>query len=89
MKEKIIKIAKYGVLNAHSGQLPFFRGMNVVEWSLFYNVSPTITVHMINSKIDEGEILYIKKIFFDNHFTIQDFRGQSVVDEIESILMVM
>jgi len=89
LKKDIINIPKYGVLNAHSGYLPFFRGMNVVEWSLLYNVIPTITVHMINPKIDEGDILYKKKIFCDKSFSIQDFRGQSVVDEVESILEVM
>ena len=39
-------------------KLPFFRGMNVIEWSLLYNVKPTVTVHMISEGIDTGDILF-------------------------------
>ncbi len=89
IKNNIISLPKFGVINSHSGYLPFFRGMNVVEWSLLYNVKPTITVHMINAKIDEGAILFQKEISCNNSFSIQDYRGQSVVDEVEAILEVV
>ena len=34
-RKPIIGAARMGILNAHMGYLPTFRGMNVLEWSLF------------------------------------------------------
>ena len=89
LRKKIINIPKYGVINAHSGYLPFFRGMNVIEWSLLYNVAPTVSVHMISSGIDTGDILYLEQVPFNKDCSILDLRGKSVVTEVKSLIKVM
>ena len=89
LRKKIINIPKYGVINAHSGYLPFFRGMNVIEWSLLYNVAPTVSVHMISSGIDTGDILYREQVPFNKDYSILDLRGESVVTEVKSLIKVM
>ena len=89
LRKKIINIPKYGVINAHSGYLPFFRGMNVIEWSLLYNVAPTVSVHMINPGIDTGDILYREQVPFNKDYSILDLRGESVVTEVKSLIKVM
>ena len=76
LRKNFIKVPNIGILNAHSGKLPFFRGMNVIEWSLLYNVKPTVTVHMISEGID-GDILFQKSIPVKNNYSIVDLRGVS------------
>ena len=89
LRKKFIRIPNIGILNAHSGHLPFFRGMNVIEWSLLYNKKPTITVHMISEGIDTGDILFHKSIPIKKDNTILDIRGEAVVAEVESLIHVI
>ena len=81
-----MQAVKLGVLNAHSGPLPFFRGMNSLEWTLLHGVCPEVTVHMIDTGIDTGPILYRIPIEISEGDTIQSLRGKSVVIEVESLL---
>ncbi len=53
---------KIGVLNAHGGILPEYRGMNVMEWSLLQGDQIGVTVHFIDSKIDTGQICFVNKV---------------------------
>ncbi len=89
LKKKFIKVPNIGIVNAHSGQLPFFRGMNVIEWALLYNLKPTVTVHMISKGIDTGDILFQKRIPVKKNNSIMDLRGVAVVTEVESIIYVL
>lgn len=89
LRKNFIKVPNIGILNAHSGKLPFFRGMNVIEWSLLYNVKPTVTVHMISEGIDTGDILFQKSIPVKNNYSIVDLRGVAVVTEVESLIDVL
>ena len=89
LRKKFIRTPNIGILNAHSGHLPFFRGMNVIEWSLLYNKKPTVTVHMISEGIDTGDILFHKSIPIKKDNTILDIRGEAVVAEVESLIHVI
>ena len=89
IKNNLIKKSKFGVINAHSGELPYFRGMNVVEWSFISKKEPMVTVHMINEGIDTGDILHTNLIDYNVNDTIYDFRGKSVVEEINLLLKVL
>lgn len=59
--KKIIDLPKIGILNAHPGILPYFKGSCCPEWSLLLKKKVGITVHLMNTKIDAGPI-YKKKI---------------------------
>lgn len=89
LRSNLIQSTQYGILNAHSGPLPFFRGMNCLEWSLFYNVKPEVTVHFIDGGIDTGPIL--KRFPWDvtPGDTISLLRGKSAVREVVSLLDVV
>ena len=41
----------------HYGLLPRYRGMNVTEWSIYYDDPVGVTVHAVDPGIDTGEIL--------------------------------
>jgi methionyl-tRNA formyltransferase len=96
MKSEIIETAKIGVLNAHSGRLPFWRGMNVIEWSILYGYKPYTTVHFIDKGIDTGKILYIEELPIGLENTLEGIRGigtshnvqllKKVVDDLEQLM---
>jgi len=71
LKENIIKSSRLGVLNDHIGELPFFRGRCVTEWTLLHGKAPMSTVHLIDRGVDTGEIL---KIFPEELKGFSDFK---------------
>ena len=87
LKNEFINSPNSGILNAHSGYLPFFRGMNTIEWSLLYGFFPYTTIHFINSGIDTGSILYREKIKFNDNLYI--YRGNAVVHNIKLLYKVV
>ena len=59
IRKDALSIPSIGVLNCHSGILPHYRGMDVVEWALaeehFDQVG--LTLHLMDSGVDTGPIL--------------------------------
>lgn len=86
LRKAFIDIPKIGVLNAHGGPLPHFRGMNASEWALFYGIQPGVTVHFINIGIDTGPILFFQPSPVKALDTIFDVRGKMIVLGVESLL---
>jgi methionyl-tRNA formyltransferase len=89
LRSDFIKSSKHGVLNAHSGPLPYFRGMNCLEWSLLHNVKPEVTVHLIDTGIDTGPILKRFPWEVSTGDSIPVLRGKSVVIEVKALLDVL
>ena len=64
LRNKFLDSFSFGVLNCHMGVLPNYRGMDVVEWPILngdFN-SVGLTTHFMDSGIDTGPILKIKRI---------------------------
>jgi len=58
MRKDILATAPLGFINCHAGQLPFYRGRNVLNWALINGESHFgITVHYIDEGIDTGDII--------------------------------
>ena len=76
LREKTLSLAGDGVLNCHIGQLPHYRGMDVVEWPLLENRVDSLgfTVHFMAKGIDTGDILNIFPIGIDLASNITDLR---------------
>ncbi len=85
-KIPIINASRMGILNAHMGFIPSFRGMNVMEWSLFYDHKIGVTLHFIERGIDTGDILLFKEISIEKEDTIATLRAKSVVINAELML---
>ena len=62
LKYNIISSFKFGILNFHPGDLPFFRGCSAPEWQLFENRPVISTCHLIDEGIDTGPILMKKEL---------------------------
>jgi len=59
LRTPLLDLAGRGVLNCHSGILPRYRGMDVVEWPLLEPGEPAIglTTHWMDAGVDTGPIL--------------------------------
>jgi methionyl-tRNA formyltransferase len=66
IRQDLLATPSIGILNCHTGLLPRFRGMDVVEWTAVENeVESTgfgITLHFIDKGIDTGPILLHKRL---------------------------
>ncbi len=66
LKEEVLNLPNIVFLNVHASKLPYYRGMNNVEWALYENKCIYVTVHKISRGIDEGDILYQERIDIEN-----------------------
>jgi folate-dependent phosphoribosylglycinamide formyltransferase PurN len=59
VRRRILELAPRGVLNCHSGILPRYRGMDVVEWALLEGAGSGVglTTHIMDAGVDTGPIL--------------------------------
>jgi methionyl-tRNA formyltransferase len=60
VRRQVLEIPHLGILNCHSGILPVYRGMDVVEWAILEaEQEPEIglTLHFMDQGVDTGPIL--------------------------------
>ena len=82
----LIEAPRIGVLNAHMGFLPSFRGVHVLEWSLFHDHPIGVTVHFIDRGIDTGDILSFREIAIDEDDTVETLRAKSLPLNVELVV---
>jgi methionyl-tRNA formyltransferase len=57
-RKKLLELPRLGCWNVHGGRLPRFRGMMPAFWTLMEGESEgAVTVHKMNSRLDDGDIL--------------------------------
>ncbi len=66
LRKDLLAIPRLGVLNCHSGILPLYRGMDVVEWPMIEgrleDVGVGLTLHFMDAGVDTGPILLQKRV---------------------------
>jgi methionyl-tRNA formyltransferase len=77
IKEEILKIPKIGILNAHPGILPYYRGIDCFQWAIYNHEFDKIgsTIHWVNEGIDTGNIVAKRRYYVsknDTSLTILD-----------------
>ena len=77
LRKRLIEAARLGVLNAHMGMLPGYRGMNVTEWAAWNGDPVGCSVHLIDSGIDTGDILLVREV---------DVSGAGNVDAMRDVV---
>jgi methionyl-tRNA formyltransferase len=83
VRKNVLSVPKVGTLNAHQGALPRFRGMNVIEWAVFENESPTITVHFVDPGVDTGDIVGEEQVPICPGDTLQRIRERASTQQID------
>lgn len=74
LKNDVINLFPHGILNAHFGDLPSYRGNAVINWALLNNEQQiAVTIHkMVSGEIDSGEILAKEYFHLHESTTIGD-----------------
>ena len=62
-KKALIQLPRLGCINIHNAKLPKYRGMMPNFWQMYHDEKQMgITIHEINSKIDDGRIILQKEV---------------------------
>jgi folate-dependent phosphoribosylglycinamide formyltransferase PurN len=85
LRRPLIDCFRLGILNAHMGLLPAFRGVNVTEWAALEKAAVGCTVHLIDSGVDTGSILARREVDIAGCDTIASLR--SAVDDAQLELL--
>jgi methionyl-tRNA formyltransferase len=77
-REPIISAFRLGILNAHIGILPGYRGRSVAEWSILQGDRTGVTVFFIDSGIDTGARIVLREFISPD--------GKNSVAELKKML---
>lgn len=58
INDQIINIPNISIINKHSSALPSNKGLFPYLWAIINNSMQGVSFHLVNSKIDNGQILY-------------------------------
>ena len=88
-KKEVLKISNIKKINLHPGILPDYKGCFSTPWSIINNEGYSgFTYHLITQNIDEGNIIYQKKIKINKDDTAHTLYYKviySAINEIENI----
>jgi folate-dependent phosphoribosylglycinamide formyltransferase PurN len=88
LRREMLAISKLGVLNCHSGILPEYRGMDVVEWPIaegqFGQVG--LTLHFMDAGVDTGPILMQQTVNINKGETFSQLRTRMEPMMVEMML---
>lgn len=63
LRRPILESTPLGFINCHAGELPFYRGRNVLNWALINGEDHFgVTVHFVDTGIDTGDIILQERI---------------------------
>jgi len=82
-------VNKIPIINLHPGLLPQARGLNAVERSLEKNIPLGVTAHIIDEKVDAGEILFKKTISMKKGETIEVLKERIYQLQLEMLVPVI
>lgn len=66
------------IVNAHPGALPDYRGVDVVKWALRDAAPVRVTLHLVRSGVDTGEVLHVEPVPILANDTIADVEARSI-----------
>lgn len=72
----IIKRFDNKIINIHRGNIYKYRGLDSDLWSLYHNdfESIAVTIHMVENRLDSGDVLMIEKLNLNKNVTIFSLR---------------
>ena len=86
-KESILNIPKYHCINLHCSYLPHYSGLMPSFWVLYYKEKFTgSSVHLMDSKIDNGKLVLQEKINIEGITSI--YKLNSITKKIGGELML-
>ena len=87
LRRPIMDVPELGFINFHTGNLPYFRGRNVINWAIINN-EPSIglTAHYVDEGIDTGDIILQRTVPIRWEDTYGDVLGR-VIDAFPDLML--
>ncbi len=90
INKEIIKIYKNRIFNLHGGNPQEFRGLDSHYWSIYNNNFNLYScLHKLNSKLDDGDIIFLDKIKLKKKMKIYQLRLHNTVCCIQMVLRLI
>jgi methionyl-tRNA formyltransferase len=77
LRAPVLALARWGVLNAHPGRLPEYRGVDVIAWALYQGSEPGVTVHVVDGGVDTGGIVRQRALSIRSGDTLRALRERA------------
>mgnify|MGYP001403371153 CR=1 FL=1 len=78
IRNPIWEIPKYGMLNCHSGFVQKYRGCSAVEWAILNDDPVGSSCHLMNEKIDAGELVSQDYLYIKNGDSYEIVRAKMI-----------
>ncbi len=90
IRQNILNIPRLGVLNCHTGVLPPYRGMDVVEWTALEGALERagfgVTLHYMDKGVDTGPIIKVVSYTPSKGETFSTIRMKLEVEMVSTML---
>ena len=90
LRKELLGIPRLGVMNCHSGILPLYRGMDVVEWPMIEqrldDIGVGLTLHFMDPGVDTGPLLLQRRVGLRPGDTIASLRRRMEPQMVELML---
>lgn len=74
LKQHIIEAFPLGIINFHPGLIPQTRGLDAMLWSVNRDIPQAVTAHLIDRRVDAGELLFVEMMRVYPDDTPYDFQ---------------
>ena len=81
-----ISSASIGCINGHPAVLPEARGVDVIEWSAIEGYQFGVTAHIVEEKVDAGDILSSSIVQPEKGESLAAFRNRMIVLQAEEVV---
>lgn len=90
INKEIIKKYKNKIFNLHGGNPEEFRGLDSHYWSIYHNNFKLYScLHKLNFKLDDGDIVFLKKIKLKKNMKIHHLRYKNTLYCIKMVLKLI
>lgn len=86
ISKEIINKFSLGIINFHPGDIPEIRGLHSILRAIKKNKRIIVTSHLIDSKIDAGNIIEKKEVIINRDDTIFDVSDKTYRTELDLIV---
>jgi methionyl-tRNA formyltransferase len=85
ISKEVLEAMPGRVINLHTSYLPYNRGSSPNFFSFLDNTKKGVTIHLMDEKLDTGDILCQKELFFDEEQETFESSYYKLIEEITSL----
>lgn len=74
LRGPVLRTPRIGTINPHYASLPYFRGMDVTEWSILLGAECAVSVHWVTEEVDGGDVILSKIVSTRGAESLGDMR---------------